>query len=598
MDEIANTGIPAFGRHGANAGEKDRPQRWISRSRSRSDRLAATIDYAGIHRRVVEIVRRRADSGHSLSGIFMTPFQRSRAWRIFAFALAAGMLAACSHGVAQRDDTVRIAFPIEPSSLNPLLSTTQAETIVNQAIYSGLLRFDDSGKLLPDAASRVPTVSDGISADGRTITYHLRPNVFWHDGTRLTAADVAFTFARIKDPAVNLSFGFRYANVISVVAKNPYTVEVHLRRPFVDALDQIFVNGRNGGPILPKHLLEHHSNLNQDPFNARPVGSGPYTLGSWNRGNALTLIANRSYFGGAPRIPRVRLDFVPNAASAFGRVRTQEDDIANIPADLAHRINAGDATIERYPAHVLTYLTLNMRSPNLRDVRVRQALAASVDRKDIVRTAYLGEAVPAYGMIPPGVARRLSLSLPPQRPDLALAKRLLASHRRDQGRPISLRLIMLSGNAPFEAIAVRLQQTWRDLGVEVSIKSFIGNHLYAADGPLANGQFDIALGGYSFDSTPDRRMLLTPESFPPGYNRARYDNPIVTRDETAGEETRDRRRRASFYDDVEARVRADVPYVPLVWPNSTYITDRRVAGFRPGTSGSFFWNVQDWRLRR
>ena len=140
-------------------------------------------------------------------------------------------------------------------NLNPLLSGQASVTDVAQFLFSGLIRYDRDGNPIPDAAREVPTQRNGgISADGKTITYHLRPNVRFADGVPLTADDVVFTFQQIMNPRNNVPYHFPYDEAVSVTAPDPHTVVAKLRAPSAPFVAGFFRCGAQGA-ILPKHLL-------------------------------------------------------------------------------------------------------------------------------------------------------------------------------------------------------------------------------------------------------------------------------------------------------------------------------------------------------
>ena len=206
--------------------------------------------------------------------------------------LAAALRAATASCARRSDDsTVRIGLPIDPSTLNQIFATQVYEQYLSCMIFSGLTTTDNRGNIVPDLAKTVPTLANGgISADGQTITYRLRPGLRWQDGKLLTAADVVFTLSAIRDPRSEAVSAGSKDNVASVVASGPRTVVFQLKHRQSDAFVTFFNNP--GGAILPRHLLQGITDLSHAAFNAHPVGSGPYVVESWARGTDLRLHAN------------------------------------------------------------------------------------------------------------------------------------------------------------------------------------------------------------------------------------------------------------------------------------------------------------------
>src|SRR5579883_1038259 len=183
--------------------------------------------------------------------------------------------------VAQQQPELRIGIAQQPNTLNPLVETQFYENYIDEALFSSLTVLNDRGDVTPDLAERVPTRENGdISRDGRTVTYHLRRNVTWHDGVPLTADDVVFTFQKMRDPKTGFAASSAYDTVESVSAPNAFTVVVRLRKAWADAVGELFVNGQFAS-IVPRHILGKSADFKTDPFGGHPIGSGPYAFESW-----------------------------------------------------------------------------------------------------------------------------------------------------------------------------------------------------------------------------------------------------------------------------------------------------------------------------
>src|SRR5579862_7735144 len=197
---------------------------------------------------------------------------------------------------------LRIGISTEPNSLSPLLALNDYEQFVDRLIFDVLVTVDAGGRrLVPRLATQVPTLANGgISKDGLTITYHLRRNVRWHDGVPFTSKDVVFSWHAVLNPANNVLSRRGYDQVASMATPDDYTVVMHMKRLYAPAIDTIFGESDTPFCILPAHLLAQYPNLNQVPFNAAPVGTGPFKFARWLRSDRIVLTANASYFRGAP----------------------------------------------------------------------------------------------------------------------------------------------------------------------------------------------------------------------------------------------------------------------------------------------------------
>lgn len=514
--------------------------------------------------------------------------------------------AAVLTGATAPPATVHIALREQPNTLNPLVSTQFDENYLTEGIFSGLTKLDDREQAQPDLAVAVPTVANGgISRDGRTIVYHLRPNARWHDGVPVTASDVTFTFEKIRDDRVPYVSRAVYDAVESVEARDAHTAVVHLARPEPDAPYELFVAGQNG-EIVPRHLLEHVTDMLHAPFNAAPVGSGAYRFERWDRGSSITLRANAGYFGGPPAIDRIVVGFIPDSNTRALGVQSHDVDLAQIEAVNAPAAAAtGGVRVVSLVQPTLVYLHFRVDAPPLNDVRLRRALSLAVDREDIARKMFLGQAQAATDIVPP--QSPFSGSRPLAAPNPDAARRLLEQAgwragsdgiRQRDGRRLTLVLTCIAGEASNTRTAIELQSAWKAIGIEASLRPLPYNLLHATNGTLAAGDFSVALVSYSFAVTPDRSSWLSSRAIPPnGYNYARLRDPVLDRLINAAHYSLDARFRKSVYARINARVDAELPVFPVVWRKAVFAVSDRVTGIRPEPVNSDLWNAAAWRTR-
>jgi peptide/nickel transport system substrate-binding protein len=496
----------------------------------------------------------------------------------------------------------------QPNSLNPLLSSLQIEQHLFTAIFSGLVGVDERSQPIPDLAIEVPSKANGgISPDGRTITYTLRPNLKWQDGVPVTADDVVFTYQKYVDPKGFFPNRSRYDEIVAnVEARGARTVVVHLKKSAPDAILTLFVSGNNGS-IVPKHLLEHETNLLHANFNGSPVGSGPYRVTAWNRGTGITLRANPLYYRGAPAIDTIEVKFVPDGNTLTLGMKTGATDLVydTPPATLPMIAGAAGIKIVRTPEDSVQWLIMNTTAPPLDDVAVRQAIALTIDRDQLVTNIFRGYASPALGLIPPWTPYGFAYA-PDAKPNPSAAAALLDRAgwkagpdgvRRKDGKPLSVEVTTVAGSPTRQGMAILMQASLKAIGVDLEIRSFPLNKLFAPDGVFAKGEFELGLAGFAFQPTPDRSELLASASIPPnGFNYQRYRNAEMDSVLAAAAVTEDGPARAAIYHRFAALLARDRPTVPLIWLVSPILVTDRLQGFKPGPDAGLFWNVYDWRL--
>lgn len=532
------------------------------------------------------------------------------AFLVLAVTLVATLVATGRASASAMGRTLRIGLVQQPNSLDPLHATQFYENYIAEATFSGLAVIDDRGAVVPDLAEAIPTRRNGgISADGKTLAYRLRPNLHWSDGAPLRSADVRYTLERMRDPATNFAQLSVYAPIARIETPDPRTVVVRLKAPWADATAELFVGGESGS-IVPQHVLARVRDLNASSFESKPIGSGPYVVERWNRGSSIVLRANPTYFLGKPAIDRIDIDFVPDQTVLGLQIRTHE-------IDFSPQLDATDAAqLEHAPgfsfADPATYsdeeLIFNLRRAPFDDVRVRRALALALDRAEIVRTVYHGFAEVGDDQLPaqsPYHVRdptlRPSGDLPRARALLDEAGWRVASDgkRARAGAPLAFALTIPSGFVAVAAVAVQLQATWRSLGIDVTLRPIASNQLFApVTGTLSRGDFDVDLETDGYANVPDHSGWITTADAPPhGLNYARFSDPDVDRWMRSARESTDVAKRRAFYTKIAVRLRERAPVVPFVWVHRPTVWNAALAGVRPETVNSDFWNVYAWHWR-
>jgi peptide/nickel transport system substrate-binding protein len=507
---------------------------------------------------------------------------------------------------------LHVALTQEPGTLDPAVGSLAVETDIAQLVFDGLTRYDDRGHQIPDLAERVPTLQNGgISADGRRITYHLVHNARWQDGAPVTSDDVAFTFAALRNPQNNIAVSDPYDEFARVETPDRYTVRIVLKRPWAPAIDGF--SDRNGGAILPAHLLRGFPNLNHLDFNAAPIGSGPYKFVAWNRGSNMIFEANPDYFRGPPKIGRIVVSFLANDNTMMIALRTGEVDLAD-RLNLSTFTNLGPVSGMLPAVNAQSFwerLTFNTARAPLDDARLRRALCFGFDVHELL--AKVAHGVGALGPTMENPATpwfNRSLTYYPFDAERAAALLEAAGWklgadgvRVKDGRRLSITLSFPAGNLTREQTGVILQQHWAAIGVETVIKTFPAATFFAPaanGGPLNGGNFDVALSAL-INTTPDPNGIAvnTIDGIPPhGNNVAFYRNAEVSALEIEAASTPVFARRKALYDKIQAIVLRDVPYYVVRWSE---ITDERAAdldGIRPPIVGSTFWNVAEWQFTK
>jgi peptide/nickel transport system substrate-binding protein len=502
--------------------------------------------------------------------------------------------------------TLRFAVAAEPLTLDPLLETATSDDDIFALFCDLLVVTDASGKTSPLLAARVPTLANGdISRDGRSITYHLRRGVRWHDGYPFTSNDVRFSWQAVMNPRNNLSSRAGYDQVERVDVPDDYTAIFRLKQPYAPAVLMLFGGGQTAR-LIPEHLLGNAPSLNQLDFNQRPIGTGPFKVVSWKRGDSLELAANDTYFLGKPKLSSISIRFVPSLTTAALMLRTRETDLAQLDSEGYRELRSDPAVrVVLAPYNAVLALQLNVTRPALRDVRVRRALAYAIDRRALVEKNTFGTGEVADGDIGP-ISWAHTDDVVHYAYDPAKARALLEQAgwkiasdgiRSKAGRRLSLELVEVAGTTTGHNEDVQIQQMLAAVGVELAIKPFSESLLFAPPvegGILAAGRFDIASGGSVTGPDPDNSAVYRCAAVAPaGQNFSRYCNPALDALERRAVASYDPQVRKQAYAGIERILANDVPSIFLYWPKARYGMSPALRGFAPN-GVTTTWNAYTW----
>lgn len=537
---------------------------------------------------------------------------RRAAATLAALALAcgcAGPSAQHSHGERNAwtvPGVVRLGENEEPDNLNLMFAHTEATDVISGLLFSFILRYDERGNYVPDLATQVPTTRNGgISANGKRIVVHLRRGVVWADGAPLTAADWLYTYRAVENPANNVKTRYGWDAIASAGAPNPYTLVITLKRPNVAVLG-ILAMGGAGYPPMPAHLLAKLPNLNSSTFNERPLSSGPYLLQAWNHGSSLVFVPNPRYFRGAPQLKEVVWKIIPDVNTLFNELATHQIDVyRNVgPNGISRLSSISGIRVDRRLIASWRHLGINCSRPQLADVRVRRAIEEAVEWKRIENTVFHGvDALAVSDVFPESWA---APALPPYRYDPVDAKRLLTQAGWTPGADgilhkgaLSLRLTIYAttGHQENTESQLLIQSMLRGVGIDVVIRNYPGSYLFAMNGPLYTGKYDLEWSIETNGPDPDNSGSWNAAFIPPrGANTSWLDDSIVNATSAAAASTFDTALRKRLYQKEEERIRAVVPAVFFSWRMNYTAMNSDLKNYIPAAFIGDSWNAWAWRI--
>ena len=530
-------------------------------------------------------------------------------------ALAAAVLCGCTATSNSTGAGTANAFTIaqqrEPMSLNPAFENGASSTQWGLLLFQYLVKYDDKGNMVGDAATEVPTLANhGISADGKTITYHLRKNLKFADGKPLTAEDCVFSVDAINNPRNNVQSRYGYDVVERAEAPNPTTCVLHLKRPFSPVL--ALVGEPQGFPILPKHLLAKYPDFNKVDFNTQPVGSGPFVVERWQHGDRVVMHANPYYYAGKPKIEHLVIRFVPDTNTGINLLQTHEadalfndQDYSNYPqlqGIKAYHVNAT-------PVSGVGAIIFNTADPLTSDKRVRQALAAAIDVPTMIQKTYRGavDSVDAgkglfHWAFDPQAYTPLTY-------DPARARALLDAAgwkvgadgvREKDGRKLDILFIIQAGTPGDAIIGNTVTQYLRAVNVRTSLKQFNITQFVAPasdGGPVYGGKFQMALYPFVNGDDPDTTDQFACANVPPkGYNKSRICDARLDGLLTEGKTTFDVGKRKAIYSKLQSILRDEMPLMLIYRRREMDVFTDRLQN-QTTSIDTAFWNAGAWELR-
>ncbi len=471
--------------------------------------------------------------------------------------------------------------------------------------------YDDHNRFVPDLATAVPTLENGgISKDGLTITYHLRRGVQWQDGAPFDASDVVFTWHLVMNPDNNVSTRDGYDRIRSIDTPDPYTAVVHLREAYAPFVGTFHTMSAAAFPVMPKHLLAKYPNINQIPFNSAPVGTGPFIVKEWHRGQVLRMVANPRYWRGAPKLKEVDYQAIPDENTVMTSMQSHDIDLWTTASAATYPTASKipDTRVYLTPFTQYAYVGFNTARPPLNDVSVRRAIAYATDRGHLIDTATYGVDILGEGD-QPKFLWAYNDALKPIPFDPAKAKATLDAAgwkvgadgvRVKNGTRLHVVFATTTGSALGNRLAVIMQSALRDAGIEVEVKPYASALMFAnyqAGGILQSGKFDIDFASWLNGVDPDDSTTLVSGAIPPnGQNIYRFRDPAVDADERIALTHYDRATRKKAYADIQARIVDQLPFLTMWFDRRFDVVSVDVKNYKPAHAVTTFWNTWEYAI--
>ncbi len=489
--------------------------------------------------------------------------------------------------------------------LDPIIASTDVDRDVAALAFSGLMRTDRRGEIVPDLAAKVD-----VAQDGRVWTFELREDARWQDDRPVVADDVLYTVSLFQDPAYQGPYVEAFHGV-SVERLGPRTVRFTLPGaygPF--AASMTF-------PLLPAHRLGGvpYARLAENSFDRQPIGTGPFAVTSATA-SEVTLTANEDFYRTRPERTRPYLDRIvlrtyPDASAALGALaRGELDGVAGISsADAERARSVSTVAVYSYPTSDVTALFLNVRPDRgvLLDRAVRQTMGLAIDRGKVLDAAIDGRGEVADSFVPRS-SWAFPADLPKARRSLDDARATLSAANwtdtdgdgvRDKDGK-ALRLTLATSDEPARVDAAK--QVAADLaavGIAIDVRTMPFDRLI--DAAVRPRDFDLLLIGINGTLDPDPYPFYhSSQAADPGYNFSGYSTLPLDRALEAGRQASDRAQRRALYAPVFQTIANETPAIYLYFADRLYAQHASVKGLKIAQiveAADRFWDVEDWYVR-
>lgn len=480
---------------------------------------------------------------------------------MFAAGLAATLSAATALSPAMAQGTLRVALGTTLTQLDPALTTIGDEYVYVHLLFNGLSKINPDMTVSPDLAE-----SWAASDDLKTWTFKLRAGVKFHHGKTLDADDVVATITRILDPKTGSRARSNLGMVESVEAVDPLTVRFKLNIAYAGFAD-IFADRQMR--IVAKDKI--------DDLSKTPIGTGPFMFKSWSPGDRLEVVKNPNYYvKSEPKLDGVTLRIIPESAARLAALESGAIDILwSMPYESVDKVAKNpNLRADSVPTPTWDGVILNNAIPPFNDVRVRKALALTVDKEAIVELALFGQGSPTFSPIPPSHPY-FNKKMKFNPPDVVQAKKLLAEAGYPNGLDVPMQVPQEREQRVRVGVAVRDMAKAAGFRIEVQRVPFAsytanvaGKAQMYVDGYFARPTVDTAVYPfYHSEGSWNKQLWL--------YKDTRVDEAL-----DAARKTNDEKTRAEIFGKFQEYVEDTVPGIVAYSAAHVNGVSKKVEGFK------------------
>ena len=486
----------------------------------------------------------------------------------------------------RNNEFVTIALPETFSRFNTLTSdkSDAAAERVRNLMFNSLVKKNEKFEYVGELAKEIKPTEDG-----KVVTFVLQDGVKFHNGKEFTSADVKYTFDELfkssgfKAGAFSDTVeGKRVPHIESIAAPDAKTVIFTLSRA---SLQNQLLSNLVAIPIIPEGSIGQQE--------TQPIGSGAFKFVNFDQSqNIVELAANPDYFGGAPKVQKLRIKTVTDANSMQAELQSGGVDLAPLPTNLAPDTlkslgNIPSLKVEQFNGSNIQYLQFNTEFAPLNNVKLRQAIAFGIDREKIIRELLSGQATIAHSILP---VESWAYNAGTQYTFNQEKAKQLLQESGYKGETIKFKLA--AGNAAFSNYSQVIQSSLKEIGVNIEFEQVEPNVLRQQ---VAQGQFQMNTGIWVGGNQDPIFLhdLFTTQKIPSEKtkvaccNRSRYSNPEVDKLINEAFNSTNREQAKNDYFKAQDIISLEVPMFPLWYPANMVVANKRIGNIKISPSGDW-----------
>jgi peptide/nickel transport system substrate-binding protein len=374
-------------------------------------------------------------------------------------AAAAATAAMPCRAARAEGDAATIGWPSDIPSWDPNQRFAPDAQSIFKMVYDQPLTQDTQLKLVPSLFKNWE-----LAADARSLSAELRDDVTFHNGDRMTAADVRFTFFERVKSGAKLDTANSWKKVTDIETPSPTQVIMHFDSPAPTAPNWL---GFLGSFVVPKAYMEK---VGPDGFIAKPVGSGPYKVVDYELNARIVLERNDTYWGGKPKLRRITVEIIKDPSARVAAIQSGQVDLTvSVPVREVNRLKSVAGLAAELDPITRVILLQCRNDLGFADTNVRLAAHHAIDKTALSRAFYGGAAVPLSVPATPGSPGYLADFTFPYDPELA--RQLLAKSGYSTDKPAKIKMASFNGQFPSDFdIARAIVQMWKKVGIEADLE--------------------------------------------------------------------------------------------------------------------------------